>query len=334
MRRKRVLGIGVVAFAATAFAAVAPAEAGLGRQLVRGITYSLSPNIGTVQNGPNFNNNSFNQRFAYNPLTDGRSYEFVRYFGEDSFGNPDTLNLGLLNVQLRQPDGSPLRGAGIYNRIGYNTRLVPEVYWDTRTTGRNIAGFTGSSSVPSPLHYNIQTFAGAEQYTLNGDILLNSHGTVNGLGFYTVQMTATNTGTVQASGVADNRTQDTSFDLGPVNLSGNIFVDAALGGLKAIGDQLGLPTNLLPAGPAAKIRTPDEIAAAIANGQSVTAPEFQSLLTAHLQNPEAVKMPTTTGSDNLDTASAAGSTTPIPEPGTVVLLLIGAAGLMTRRARR
>lgn len=322
---------GIVAAAACIALAHTPrAEAGLGRQLVRGVTYALSPSIGTPQNGPNFNDNNFASRFGYNPVTDGRSYEYERYFGDDSFGNPETLNLGLLNVQLRQPDGSPLRGAGIYNRVGYNRRLVPEVYWDTRTTGRNINSFVGSSSATSPVQYNIQTFLGPEIVNLNGQMLLNSSGSINGLGFYRVQLTASNTGTMQTSGVADNRTQDTSFDIGPVNLSGNIFADMAIAGLKGIGSQLGINTDLLPAGPAAKTRTPDEIARAIADGQTVTAPELQALLAAHMADPEGVPLPS---DGTAAAANTAPGVLPVPEPGTLTLLIAGVFGLLSRSRR-
>src|SRR4051794_592128 len=81
----------------------APTQAGLGQALVRGITYGLQPSIGTPQNGPNFNQNVFNQRFSRNYLTDGASYEFSRFFGSDSFGNPDTINTGLFDLQLGAP---------------------------------------------------------------------------------------------------------------------------------------------------------------------------------------------------------------------------------------
>src|SRR5438552_9631820 len=96
------------------------ARAGLGQQLVRTLTYGLQPNIGTPQNGQNFNQNSFNQRFSRNYLTNGASYEFERFFGSDSYGNPETLNTGLLDISLGAPANSGLVGAGIYNRVGYN----------------------------------------------------------------------------------------------------------------------------------------------------------------------------------------------------------------------
>src|SRR5207244_5513271 len=123
-------------------------------------------------------------RFSRNYLTDGQSYEFERFFGADSYGNPDTINTGLFDLQLGSPPGSTFLGSGVYNRVGYNLRVIPEVYWDSRSIGRHTSGFVGSQALSAPQAYSIDANNGAERYQLNGNILFNSSGSVNVFGFY------------------------------------------------------------------------------------------------------------------------------------------------------
>lgn len=302
------------------------AQAGLGRRLVRGITYSLSPTIGTIQNGPNVNNNIFAQRFSENPITDGKSYEFERFYGDDSYGSADTLNLGFLNVQLRQPDGSGLQGAGVYSKVGYNKRLVPEFYFESRTTGRNFGSFAGAGSVSAPLQYLIETNNGFESSTLAGQLNYTTNGSMNLLGFYDVELSASNTGTWTTDGGAVDRNQNVDFDIGPVNLSGNAFVDTALSVVDLIGEQVfGVPPDDFNPN-LARLRSADEISAAIAAGESITAPELASLVEAHLADPEGVPLP-----ENPN--SSAGAANPVPEPASLLLLAAAAAAMARRRAR-
>ncbi|MCK6484988.1 MAG: PEP-CTERM sorting domain-containing protein [Phycisphaerae bacterium] len=310
----------------------------LAGQLFRGLTYTLSPNIGRVQNGPNFDNNFFSQRISRDPLTNGMSHEWFRIFGDDSYGNPDTLNLGLLNVQLRQPDGTGFRGAGIYSRIGYNQRLIPSVYWDQRTSARNIQGFAGAAAVSSPLQYTIDLNTGTDNTVLTGQVLFNSSGSINALGFYDIQLAVSNTGTMRNSGLLDNRTEDTSFDIGPVNLSGNIFIDMVVAAMDVIGEQLGAPADAVQGPFTAKGRTADDVLAAVQAGRSISASDFGVLLTSVLSDPQSGRNRRIGASTNGRTAADVGPAAPVnpmpvPEPGTIGLLLLAAAMLRRRRRR-
>ncbi len=327
-KRNRLAAVGVVLMVGLV---AAPAQAGLGRKLVRNITLGLSPSIGTIQNGPNFNENDLSQRFNVDPLTEGRSYEVQRFFGDDSFGNPETLNLGLLNVELGPPDGSPLRGAGFYSRVGYNKRIVPEVYWDFRTTGRNVSTFIGTSSAPAPLQYNIDMNNGLDAARLNGQILINSSGSVNVLGFYDVDLTVSNSGTLSTDGLLTDRDQELNFDIGPIKLRGNVAVDTALAVLDFVGEQLGVPEEEFSV-LGLRERTSDEIVRAIESGQAISAADFNALVAALIENPDAVDLPASA------LPAPAGSTqslqATVPEPGTAVLLIIAATLGLTRRRRR
>jgi len=328
MRACRFIGFAGALLAMAAISTEAQGK-GLGRKLVRGLTNSLTPTIGAIQNGPNVNNNIFAQRFSENPLTKGRSYEFERIFGDDSYGNADTLNLGLLNVQLRQPDGSGLQGSGVYNKIGYNLRLVPELYWEARSTGRNISGFAGAAAVAAPIQYNIDANNGFESSNLSGQIIFDSKGSMNILGFYDMRVIASNTGQLTTDGVGEDRNQDVNFDIGPVNVSGNVWVDTALAVADLIGEQVfGIPPDDFNPG-LARERNPDEISAAIAAGQAVSGPELAALLDAHMADPEGVPLP-----ENPNSPLAAAATPIVPEPGTLLFLATGLAAWTLPASRR
>jgi len=311
-----------------------PARAdGLGRRLLQGVTYAFSPSIGTVQNGPNFNNNAFSQRFNENLLTDGRSYEVVRFFGSDTFGNPETLNLGLVNVQLSEPPGSLLRGAGFYGRVGYNRRIVPEFYWDFRTTGRNIAGGSiGTSSVRTPVQYLIESNIGLQELTLAGQFDINTSGSMNALGFYDFTLTMSNTGTAVTDGALGDESRVTDFDLGPVNVSGNIGLDVTLALFDFLGEQAGLPEDLIP-DIATRSRSPDEVLEAINDGETVSMSDLNGLFEAWANDPAGIDLSSASG-PTLSPSTGGEAAAPVPEPGTAALLAVCVAMFGVRVRRR
>lgn len=326
------LRTGCLALAAIiAVAHTSPAQAGWGSLIVRGIAYSLSPTIGTAQNGPNTNQNFFSQRYGIDWLGNGRSYEFTRYFGADTYGQPDQINLGLVNLQLGAPPGSGLLGAGVYNRVGYNLRLVPEVYFQSISVGRNQANLTGTQAARSPIQYNLEINNGVESLTFQGALSYISTGTVNALGFYSINFTASNTGSVAAAGALGTDTKSTDFDMGPVNLSGNIWVDMALAGIRYVGEQIGLPPELLPKQPA-RIKSPDEIARAIADGQPITMDDLGGILMLMHASPGEMAQIAQLPLGLTAPIGPEGGFHLVPEPGSAALLLL--AGLMLHRGRR
>jgi len=203
MRRngRLIVSILVVAFI---FAAVdAPASADTGKMLLRGISYALSPTLGQTANGPLADQNIFRQRLIRNFAGDGYGYEFTRTLGTDSYGNANQIEIPGLTAAFQ---------GAIHNRIEVNRRFIPEIRIQSDTQN-------------APLQYNITSSPGAESFTFNGNIAANMTGTINALGFYSIQVGVSNTGTSRIDGMLLTDQRSTDFDVGPINVTGNIFTD-------------------------------------------------------------------------------------------------------------
>ena len=82
------------------------------------------------------------------------------------------------------------------------------------------------STLNQPLSYNLDINTGFQDFTAVGALLINSTAEINPLGFYDFGLFVSNRGTFTADGflLVDSGTLD--YDIGPVNTSGNIFIDA------------------------------------------------------------------------------------------------------------
>jgi len=204
----------IVSFTAAALlvaALAAPASAQTGQKLLTDISYALAPNLGQANNGPLADQNIFRQRLLRNFLGDGYGYEFTRTFGNDSYGNPSQVQIPGLTASYQ---------GAIHNRYLINRRFIPQLRIQSDTQN-------------APLQYNITSSPGAESWTFQGSLTANTTGTVDLLGNYSLQVAATNTGTARLDGVAITDKRPTDFDVGPVNINGNIYVDLASNLLQA-----------------------------------------------------------------------------------------------------
>ncbi|MCA9297329.1 MAG: hypothetical protein KC983_12450, partial [Phycisphaerales bacterium] len=130
--------IGSALFSTASARALDLSPGSLAQTLFRGAEYAGNPQfLSQPQNGPLFNFNAFTQRVEYNRAGDGYTYEFFRFFGSDSYGNQNFLDLGPLNVQLF-PDQAlgQSQYTGIHGRTGFTTRFIPEVFFEAETGER------------------------------------------------------------------------------------------------------------------------------------------------------------------------------------------------------
>ncbi|MBI5765496.1 MAG: hypothetical protein HZA51_18460 [Planctomycetes bacterium] len=369
--------ISVLIITLTSLVAATDANAqfgGLQRLLFRSTEYSGDRDfLSNPQGGPLFDNNLFDQRIEYNRGGDGWAYDTFRFFGPDSFDNPNTLDLGAFKVQLgRDPTilGST-QPVGIHNRIGFTTRVIPEVSFSTRTGQRAFDIFSGQTNfATAPLNYNVIMDTGVQNFNWNGNLSVDSNGKINALGFYDVNMRITNVGQSTAEGVVLQNEQITDFDTGPLHLTGNIVFDAIAGVFQSTGNSLlAAPGSIISAAPP-KDKRADELMARINNGEKISDADmqflFQQMLVAafmsdplgFLQNglPETVAgfeglsltsynaPPTGVDPGYVDAAIAAGVTDgvgvsslgdpvsgTVPEPGTLVLLAAAAVSMRVLR---
>lgn len=338
--------IKILVFVAIAVgAAVEPARAqfgGLQRTLFRGAVYTGNRNfLSSPQGGPLFDNNIFDQRVEFNRAGQGWTYEQFRFFGTDSFNNPNTLDLGPFKIQLgRDPTAvtSP-QPVGMHNRVGYTTTLIPEVFFESQSGQRNFDVFSGQTAfVPVPINYTVTFDAGVQSFEWTGNVLVNTEGTINALGFYDLQMRVMNIGSYTADGFAVRDEQVTDFDTGPVNVSGQILMDAIAGLAQGLGnpDEAVTP-RVVSAATSSKGKTVDELLASLEAGERISDEDMSFLMTqmfqaaflndpmGFMQNGLPTSVPgfealTVELSEEQPTAAEAEALTNVPEPGTLLLL--------------
>jgi len=334
----------------------APAEAGFGdlqRFLFRGAEYVGNTfYISRPEGGPLFNYNSFDQRLQWNRLAQGYTWESYRFFGPDSFGNENTLDLGPFKVRIGQDStlltsGQPL---GIHSKIGYTTRFLPEVFFQLETGQREYNQFSGVTNFrPVPLRYDVTFNTGIQDFSWSGNALINMEGRLNLLGFYDFDLRFVNVGNYQANGIFLHDEQVTDFDVGPINVSGHLGFDLLASLLQGNGSTTDAIPPRIFSGAAQKDKRTEELLARLNAGETLTEEELsyiakQMISTAFALDPLGVltnglpaEVPGFEGFSLSMTASTedqpAGGTM-VPEPGTLLFLAGAAAAISALNPRR
>jgi len=176
---RRVIVCGVIW--AVAAAASPNAQAGMFRNVVRGLEYS-----------------GFQFQGATNPLSGGADFSVGRTFvGE-------TLDFGANELTLTGPIGFTFETGG---------RQLPVLDFSLSTNNQ-------------PFEYVFQTSTGAQDYLVEGNFLLDATGSVNTFGFYDLRLQLSSRQDVFLDGrYQDGTVEELDFDLGPIDISGNLFAD-------------------------------------------------------------------------------------------------------------
>lgn len=327
------------------------------RTFFRGIQYFGNRTfISNPQGGPLFDNNIYDQRIEYNRTGRGWTFENFRFFGPDSFDNPNTLDLGPIKIQLG-PDPTVVANAqpiGVHNRVGYTTALIPEVFYEMETGQRGFDQFSGLTSFrPAPINYSVTVNTGVQDFEWAGNAIIQSSGRINALGFYDFNLQFTNVGSYTADGFLVHDDQVTDFDTGPVNLSGHILFDALASIAQAFGqtDAAAIPRSI--SGATGTIDSSkqkiEELMTRLESGEQLSDEEMnfliqQMFIAAFEQDPlgfiqngmpahvEGFESLTMTVSEE-QSEEIAGT---VPEPGTLLLMgsaLVGVAAARKRRSR-
>lgn len=255
----------------------------------------------------------------------GKGYrvEFDRSFGVDTSGRPEVFRFaGLGEITL---SGATQVTAGY-------TRPIKGLY------------FGESSFTVNNLNYDMQAGAGFQNARLTGT--LNATGVVNAnmLGFYEVTLNVSNTNSqFTVDGALANDETNTNFDIGPISLKGNLFVDLVSGLLANAGIEATDLQDLFPGSPSPWLDSlaPVAIQESAANENLDDRSRVTSLLlrTVLAQDQAAASelIETLVASEGaaLDLGDEAAQAAPqaIPEAGTLTLLMTGGTLVMTRRRR-
>lgn len=301
--RRMMIGALVVA----ALASVVPARAGLFEDIYRGLELLATPSGFPLQNiGDGTRVNGERQgRLRIVPDRVGRGYtlELDRTFGGDSRGRPEVLDLGPWEMELRGATQATL---------GFTRRGL----------------LIGNANLAANnLDYSLRGKSGVQDVELTGRLAMRGALEINQLGFYTIDLNVNNQNSqLLVDGVVATGNNNTNFDIGPISVKGNVFVDAAIALLGAVGLDTSALEQLTPK--SAIDRVVDELATRfpppeLVAGVNATAP------------PPALAM--LTGPMRAEEAAQVGPPTPaadaIPEPGTLLLLGLGSLGLLWRCRR-
>ncbi len=214
-------------------------------------------------------------------------------------------------------------------------------------TRRGMLALDFSTQTPQgPLAYTFNINTGLQDLNASGLISIRTSGSINALGFYDLQIDVTNRGKYSAGGygVLDGGTTD--FDLGPINVTGNIFLDILGAAIEPLFGAAGAPNPFAKlSGRAARemifASTEEAIRAKVAAGQLLTDSEIEALIATSLT--ASILGDTASGTDILSGIlnhaevggdwSVEGRALSIPEPTTLALLALPLVFLCRPRRR-
>ena len=260
---------------------------------------------GGLSNGSRFGR----LRIVPNDFGNGYRLELDRTFGSDTRGRPETFDLGPLELTL---------SGSMQSTVQYTSRLIPTV---------NVDIFANN------MQYLLNTKTGAQDFSLSGTLNVNHQLEVSRLGFYYLTMEITQTNSeLTADGIIVDGTVDSDYNIGPITVRGNVFVDMAAAALNGFGLDASRLEQLFPASPIARIN--DEIAAFIDRQRQVLNAYIEADMadgTLSDQGALAARDFVTGLAGIVD--ETVGYTAPLNIPESSSLLLIGTMALITLRRR-
>lgn len=145
----------------------------------------------------------YQSQITRNFLGDGYEFQSVApYSGR-------TFHLGLADLSLGR--NSP---ATVQLTSGYTTRFLPEAHFSLTTLG-------------APLGYTFDFNNGIQDFVATGTVRFDITTRINALGFYDKTVQISNRGTYSTDGFGPTEGGSLDSDIGPINISGNIYADIA-----------------------------------------------------------------------------------------------------------
>ncbi len=211
------------------------------------------------------------------------------------------------------------------------------------TGGRQLSQFNISlttalnrDGLAEPLGYALNYDVGAQSTKVSGTLLLDADLSLNGFGFYDLQLTYSSRQDVERDGrfTAADSTHD--FDVGPINISGNIFADALAMLTAPLFEQAGQANPFDSFSGRAQLT--EVLRASASQTQSLLVsgddPGDTSLT---MMNFGPVGGPLNAVNNPLPAGNTFGSIArgtpgaPVPEPATLVLMLLALPAVLLRR---
>lgn len=175
------------------------------RDVFRGLQFATTP-IGPVfqtADGAIVNGARLGRiRFEENQFGDGWEVLIDRNFGPDSTGRPEIFDLGPLELELAGQTNTTLG----FTRNGFLIGSLDQVF--------NNVG------------YRLAVTTGAADATVTGVLNIGNSIDINQFGFYEAVVNVSNdSSSLIVDTLDDDFTEELDFDIGPINVRGNIFLD-------------------------------------------------------------------------------------------------------------
>jgi len=246
-----------------------------------------------------------------NILTDGAVVNISQQF----FGQP--LNFGQTELIPRGQLGA---------QVGWDRRPIPALQFFMDTGN-------------SPLNYQLRRNFGMQDFLATGELQLSIGTEINALGFYDTIVDISNTGTFETEGLFGENDGHMDFDVGPIDISGNVVTDVLAAVFDAVAPGEANPFREFSLRSTRERNGIDseeiaEIEAALVAGEEITEHQASLLATDSviqslfgLGDPEdgAIQFTDATSPD------AAGVPMTTPEPVTALLVVAGLAYIAGRR---
>lgn len=189
---KRILAVFGVAVACSA----GPAQADFFDDLIRGLSATAGVTAPSATRQGQF-------VLAREPLMEGWRLDWTRTFGPDAFGRPNRIDLGSVELTLLQGSAA-IRGD--FSRRGLPSAAV-------------------SINTPIPISYILDANTGAQDSVIQGTLGMIMNIRANTLGFYDMQLRISNVAQINTDGFLEVNQDQLNFDIGPIDISGNVFFD-------------------------------------------------------------------------------------------------------------
>ena len=265
-----------------------------------------------------------------NPLSLGADFRAVKVFDPTSFDprRRATYDFGI---------GELAFDTGAFSvEVSSSTRFLPqlEVSFQTAATADGVA---------QPLGYTFTTDVGGQSVEVQGDILMDMDFSINGFGFYELTGVYSSRQTTTSDGRFDNTSRENDFDIGPIDISGNIFADVLAAVTDPLFEQFGAQNPFASFSSRAQLDEIFSTSAKTAQERAASGGELTdadiSLLVGALTLDQVLGSATSgAGVSGPNGQTAIPSAAAVPEPSTIVFMLVSGAFLaasgrrQTRRA--
>lgn len=274
-----------------ALTAAVPARADLFRDIGLGLSYA-----------------GFNVEGRRNPLSQGADVLINNNFIGESF------NFGIGELRMQGP---------VSLQVSAGRRWV-----DTLDVSLSTA--LSRDLTPAPLAYSLTADVGGQEMAVTGSVLIDADLSVNGFGFYELNVDYSSRQTVDREGRFSNSSDNYDFDFGPIVVEGNIYADILAVLTAPFFEVTGIFNPFLSFSGREQLKQAMDASLAEMRAHLAAGAQVDALvLPATIVGPLPLGQSAVTAG-----ALAAQGGAVVPEPAVVVLMLLGIPLLLVRRFRR